>query len=606
LRAHRLIRSNGGDQQQVEIYHDRIRETVLAHLDGDTVRQHHVGLATVLEQSGQADPEILGIHLEGAGDLIRAARYYVAAADHAAETLAFDRAAKLYRHALQLHLPTNPEELRRLQTQLGDALANAGRGAAAAETYRMAASDALAADSLELRRRAATQLLISGRVDDGVALLRSVLADVGLKLPETPRGALWSLLWRRAQLWFRGTSFRPYAASDVPRAVLRLVDICWCAGLGLSAVDPIRGFDFQTRSLLLALRAGEPYRIACGLAMEGVHVATGGRPKAQHAAKLLESAEALAKQIGNPHALGLVSMAKGLAAYLQGYWQRAQELCDQAEAILRERCTGVAWELDTAQIFAVYALYFQGDLAEHRLRLMRVLQEASQRGDLYVPLHLGTFNLPFVRMVADAPEQARQELDSLLRQWAGGFHVEHINGNNRQVEIDLYMGHGRQAWERLAWYWPALSNSLLLRIQHLRIYSWHLRARAALAAAWEGGSRADARFLRSARRDATRLEREQVVWARAAAHLVRAGICVISEQARAAVTHLRAALDGLENSNMKLYAAVTRRRLGQILGAQEGQRLIDQAESWMNEQGIANPARMSALLAPGFEESDKT
>ena len=37
---------------------------------------------------------------------------------------------------------------------------------------------------------------------------------------------------------------------------------------GLALVDSIRAADFNTRHLLLALEAGEPYRIARALALE--------------------------------------------------------------------------------------------------------------------------------------------------------------------------------------------------------------------------------------------------------------------------------------------------------------------------------------------------
>ena len=99
--AGRLIRSTGrAETDEVETYHDRIREAVVSHLEPDVVRSHHHRLALVLEASGKADPEVLGSHFLSAGLSERAAEFFVIAADHAAEALAFERAATLYRRAL--------------------------------------------------------------------------------------------------------------------------------------------------------------------------------------------------------------------------------------------------------------------------------------------------------------------------------------------------------------------------------------------------------------------------------------------------------------------------------------------------------------------------
>ena len=49
---------------------------------------------------------------------------------------------------------------------------------------------------------------------------------------------------------------------------------------------------------------------------------------------------------------------------------------------------------------------------------------------------------------------------------------------------------------------------------------------------------------------------------------------------------------------MNLYAAASRRRLGEILGGDEGRAQLERADSWMNQQGIRNPARMADVFAP--------
>ena len=304
LRAGRLIRSTGrAETDEVETYHDRVREAVVARLEPDAARAHHHRLALVLEASGQADPEVLGLHFLGADQPERAAEFFVQAADEAAETLAFERAATLYRRALE-HQPRRSSQERILRARLGDALANAGRGADAARAYLEAVAHATVAEALELQRRAAMQFLISGHIDEGLATLRTVLATVGMTLPSTPLRSLASLLWRRARLRLRGLGFRERDPSEIAAADLTRIDVCWSAGAGLSVVDTIRGADFQARGLLLSLEAGEPSRIARALAMEAAHTASTGGSNRKTTARLLERAEELAHRVERPLRLG--------------------------------------------------------------------------------------------------------------------------------------------------------------------------------------------------------------------------------------------------------------------------------------------------------------
>ena len=275
LRSGRLVRGVSGSDEEIETYHDRIRETVVARQDPESVRGQHRRLALALEASGRADPEVLGAHFRQAGEAEKAGLYFAAAAARAADALAFDRAAKLYRMALELP-PADATAVRRLRVALADALANAGRGAEAGRAYLEAAEAATVAEGLELRRRTALQYLITGHIDEGLAALRSVLARVGMRLPDTPGGALWSYLWRRWLLCRRGLGYRQRDASEISAADLTRVDVCWSATAGLSIVDTIRGADFQCRGLLLALRAGERSRIARSLAMHAADSSVDG------------------------------------------------------------------------------------------------------------------------------------------------------------------------------------------------------------------------------------------------------------------------------------------------------------------------------------------
>jgi tRNA A-37 threonylcarbamoyl transferase component Bud32 len=121
LRAERLVRTAEG---KIETYHDRIREALVAGLSSQELLDHHCQLANLLQAAG-ADPEVLAVHYEGARQPEKAAEYYAQAADQAADALAFDRAARLYRRALEGRAAG--AERCRLRTRLGAALANAGR-----------------------------------------------------------------------------------------------------------------------------------------------------------------------------------------------------------------------------------------------------------------------------------------------------------------------------------------------------------------------------------------------------------------------------------------------------------------------------------------------
>ena len=82
-------------------YHDRVRETLQARVPDERQRRLHRQLAEVLERWEQATVDALARHWLAAGDPKQAVQYLVKAARGAAEKLAFDRAAELYRVALE-------------------------------------------------------------------------------------------------------------------------------------------------------------------------------------------------------------------------------------------------------------------------------------------------------------------------------------------------------------------------------------------------------------------------------------------------------------------------------------------------------------------------
>src|SRR6266568_4053855 len=204
LRASQFVRSTGTGYG-VEVYHDRIGETLASLLDESERRQIHRRLAQAIEARGLDDPESLYEDYMGAGEVDHAALHAEAAAKKAASALAFDRAALYFRRAIELK-PDAPN-LVELKIGLGDALANAGRPAEAAHEFLDAAKTTSSRRALELRQRAGAQLLMGGHIDEGLEVFRVVLESVGLRLAKGPKRALLSLVLRRLWIRLRGLGF---------------------------------------------------------------------------------------------------------------------------------------------------------------------------------------------------------------------------------------------------------------------------------------------------------------------------------------------------------------------------------------------------------------
>jgi serine/threonine protein kinase/tetratricopeptide (TPR) repeat protein len=607
LRSAKLLRLSAGSEA-LELYHDRIRESLAAAVPPDRRVKLHRALASALDAAGDAEPEVLFIHFNASGQIAKALGVAVRAAEKAAKALAFDQAAQFYRHALDLGRDlgqsTTQDSLTRtrLEEGLGDALANAGRCQPAADAYLRAAAFHSGAKALDLRRAAAEQLLVSGHINAGRAVLAEVLAQVDLRLAPSPKRALLSLLKRRLQLKLHGTRYTLRPESEIPAAELLRIDICSVVSLGLSMNDNIRAADFQALGTLLALRCGEPVRLARALGMEATFVASGGGPSRTQALRLAQAALDLARQVGNPASMGQALLSAGACAYLAGgEWRRAADLCAEGEAVFRERVPGSTWAKTTIRRFWLGSLMYLGELAELRRRLGEFLADARDRGNVYALTDMRA-RLNLAWLVADEPAEARHQLDDAMRNWTtDGFHVQHFNALLSQVQADLYEDKPAAAVPRIEAVWPALTGSLLMRIQLVRAEAHQLRARAALAtiAAQPPGA-ASRSATRAIEHEIAALAHEKMAWIDPLAELLRAGLLRTQGHGAAAITRLRSAIQGFRAQHMALYAAVAERQLGILLANDEGDRLRAGAESWMASQTVRNPAALARVFAPGL------
>jgi hypothetical protein len=252
------------------------------------------------------------------------------------------------------------------------------------------------------------------------------------------------------------------------------------------------------------------------------------------------------------------------------------------------------------KMFTVNTLAQLGRLRELCARVPKYLRETTERGDLYgaVNLRVGYANLRW--LVADQADDARREIDEAMGEWSKqGVHLEHFYELLARANVALYSGRTSEGLDELESRWKPIAGALLFRLQSLRLLMRYIRARLCVAEGVKAGAGGAALLARAAS-DARAIERERMEWSQPVAELIQAACAhARGDRARAAAL-LRCAVAGFDRAGMALHATVARARLAELLGGGEGDVLAKEAAAWMVQEGVVAPARMIAMMAPGF------
>ncbi|CAN5829543.1 hypothetical protein BH11MYX3_BH11MYX3_02740 [soil metagenome] len=494
LRVANLAREmHRGRVLALEPYHDRVREAILARLDETQRVALHGRLAVALEEGVRTrDPHQLFRHFLQAGLAERAAHYAEEAAEHSHRAHAFDQAATLWRGALKL-IERTADDKRRLFMRLGEALAAAGRGGEAAAAYTAAAEGADQATRLVCQRHIAEQLLITGRIERGVATLEALLKEIGVPSPVSPAAVLWSLARARLRLRLRGLGAKLRARHEISDAEVLRLEVLAVASTGLSAVDTMRGSDFQTRQLLLALGSGHRQHIARALGLDATFLETQGRPA--RAQVLRDRARAISDPETNPYLKALLQGSEGISHYMQGDAVAAAAALQASAAAIR-LVPGSPWELASVKLFVIFNLRNIGDYRRIRATYDEYITEAQQRGDQYVS---STVRRASTTMWLAEDDPAGARADMVRATWVPvgkAFHVQHFHGLLGEIEIALYTG-DRSRWAELRSELARCERSLISRVLSIETQCTYARGRMALC---NGDLRAASRAARELRK----------------------------------------------------------------------------------------------------------
>ncbi len=600
LREQRLVRVGLRNRREVvDVAHERVGAVIVSLLSATRVRDHHGRLARALEAADDADPEAIAVHLLGAGEKDRAGPYAERAARQAVAQMAFERAIRLYWMALERTTADSTSasaDARRLRVHLAETLVLAGRSAEAARAYLDAVDGAPGVEQVELERAAAEQLLISGRMDEGAAVLHRVLAAIGMKAPRSTWSAVFWLILYRLRLAVFGLRFEERRPEDVKTEDRLRIEALHAVAMGFAVVDVILGACVQARLLLLSLRAGDTLQILRAASIEATQRASAGGSVGSGERAVLAVATRLAERIGSSEAHAFVDGARGLGLFLRGHWKASREAL---EAMNAKMPYGRSSLQSNGQLFGLRSLYFSGELHELCRRHARTMADARDRGDLFTSVNLAATTMITTHLLADDPDGARRQLHEAIAQWSQtGFFVQHWQAMVFEPDIDLYSGNGAQAYDRFVRDQPALKRSLLLNVQFIRGITLYTRGRCAAASI---GARPATRRARIAetRRSASELEEEGMAWTAPLAAIVMALAENAEGNSAAAAAALRVAITGAESAGMSMHATAARYRLGGLVGGEEGAELTRAALAAMTAQTIRNPERWVSIYLPG-------
>ena len=603
LRSEHLVLTRAGDAEILETYHDRVRELVLARLPPEELKARHRDLAFAMEHAGERDSDALALHYREAGEWERASDYAQMAADQAAAALAFDRAARLYRLALEWK-PHNDKGRAELSVRLADALANAGRGVKAARLYLEAAPAMPEPRARELRRRAGEQLLRAGQIPEGMATMRQVAAEAGLSLPAPGRPLGAAFLWERARWGLRGLTVRERPQAAIPEADLARLAVCRTLSSSLAAHDLPLAALFQARYLNLSFKTGHLTHAACALAAEVAFASAGGEPVRGKAERLANAAQDLVQRSGEALPRGLLALSRGIAAFHCGRWREGLALLERSEQILRIECAGTNYEIVSGQSFRLISHFLLGDLRVLGRRLAEFIVEARDRDDAWSDALLRAGPQVAYWLADDDLPRARAELtyvqQRLPEESFGPARVWTFIGN---VLVDFYSGDSAAPWGRVERELPDLARAHVSESQWSRVLIGYLKAGAGLVRLrGDHGESERAGLVRLIEAEASSLALETAPWARPFGELAGAGLAAALGHRERALAGLRAAESALRAGDMAVFAAAARRRVGELTGGEAGADLVATADAALGEQGVRRPDRFTRALIPGLSD----
>ena len=190
-------------------------------------------------------------------------------------------------------------------------------------------------------------------------------------------------------------------------------------------IDAIRGMDFQTRHLRMALRTGHREHIARALLIESMFHATASNPTTRAAVHRARARDR--RRPDDPYVRAMIAGARGAARTSAATSSRPR-----ATRGGDRRCSGGRpgnnWESSSARLFQMFALRFIGDYVAMRAKYEEYMPTPRTAAIATSSRRCGALCVTTFWLAEDDARGAVRELERAT--WvppAGRFHVQHFH-----------------------------------------------------------------------------------------------------------------------------------------------------------------------------------
>jgi tetratricopeptide (TPR) repeat protein/tRNA A-37 threonylcarbamoyl transferase component Bud32 len=359
-----------GETAVVETFHDLIRESVSACLDGVRRRAIHGGLAAALEEirhepgrrgsERPEDIEALAYHHLGAGDEDRGLSYSLLAARHAQAIYAHRDAVRHYRNAIRiLSQPgRDPDrELPRVKEEMATSLGQIGEYQEAIRLMQEARERAESgAVRVETHLRLGRLLQEAGETDAAIRELETALSLTGQRAPGSFPALVWSTALQIVKDWIP-SRFRPRLRHSKDAVLQKRAEVLFVLMRIYYFTDVSKLVWAGCSAINLARRLPRDADVSMAYGYYGALLFGMGWLK--RAARYCNEGVALARRSGDRLAVGLALSRLGtLWVFANDPGRAARTLRESVEAFEE---AGERWELQTSLMLEATSYFLSSD-----------------------------------------------------------------------------------------------------------------------------------------------------------------------------------------------------------------------------------------------------